>query len=1369
MPNVTDQIINTSEDRVSHPSDSSDSSPSDLRRRLEDLPSPNEFTLLADRVAALGRRIGRKREFFLRLHGVANRIEENDEWEEEEQRAEPWESSLGASRSKDARARRRARARLENSSCYNDKAMVISQAGGPINPSKLTNDDKSNPAESSVDRSARDGDCLRLPAIEISRRQSRPSSLSEPSSTRYSYHNNGESRDIRSAISAFHSHRSRISRDSALKSADLPSVSPFSLNSIRPKKFGGYRPPSGVVLKNLSSGSESESVNEVNRELSSTRKIGNSIATLELSSPESKVAAINEPIKKMPIMSARNDITGSILPNLLPSSRSLGNDNSDRRISQDILNTLRSCIVEQVNHDGNMTKTCNELEKITRNAVKAVFNERARCDELVTKTCNEFQIEPKYEKTHNKRIEVPQNTSTFSARNFMSESAETSICNERIHDDSTMKIYNEFKQIESDFEDKRNQEEETESYRCITSEIHRDDIKDQFTFNCSTNQSNFEVNASENIDRNVLDTSKWNQLTNLYTQETVETPHLTERIQSDILEEALSSRASEPLESEGQSRSSCTGKIYLQKEELSSRRPQNNDIDTSDNCDQEIVTKVPALALNSQDISYSTSADSREYSATRPLDAHALIRALSDVSLKRKRQEENVPRKREDFCRHGKDAIDASSTASEFPAKGETWRVPRSSTSDSPRKSLSRVPSRIPIRIYNSKTISATSDKLSGYCKHPENSNKNYEETKFIDQDDVRSEVNESVVHRRSNVNLSYSQVRKQDSSMRSRDRDIEVKSGTFTPDKGTEYEANNHEFESVPFSNPRSPQSTPFGDYAYDRMQCFPEIRSGGCTPVFFNKVIYSGNRNYAKIDDDVRSRSDRSISQKSADTVDITSATESPRIFKNKKNESSQVESLRNAEENVTWRTEDDCASINDEENPEDVKDKDYYSAYDEKQKELYLQTKEHFKLAIERTCDPSSPFTIQHLKLNPSSEIEKSARKQQADLEFNGDQLSFDPNLDLTKVAQSENLTFQIRRKQELSRISSSTFNLNCESKKKKKSQERFPFTISESAALSTKYQDANDLFPDKNLDSTEETNNQLEEKTVYQLQMHPSITRLATSGLEDTMADIVCCVAQEQKDVKSESSSKSRIKALVRIFSSKLRRASKQPNGDKTWESAKVIYENRACQIDSKANSCSDDSSMEEAHRMNFDKSSSNPVIDYHIEKCSSMLVPSGHILKKTESLQTIAQKHPYRRYDRDDLWIQDIKEPSCNIKKDANTSQKKDEANNLQENSPKDPYSIFLAKDLQSLSESNIDHDVMISDHVAPLDAQSKQSIDQKIPSIVMPEEIEKDLTGCLCWRLCHIIAPSKYRSSIREQVSSSRTKRSGFLLWKRKK
>lgn len=1308
-------------------SDSSDSSPSDLRRRLEDLPSPNEFSILADRVAALGRRIGRKHELFLRLHGVANRIEENDEWQDEELRAEPWKSSLGASRSKDARARRRARIRSESSSQGDDREMVISRSGGPIDPAKITDDDKSNPAESSVDRSARDDDYLKLPAIEIPRRQSRASSLSEPSSTRCSHRNNGNSRDIKSAISALHSCRSFAPRDNALKSTDLPSVSPFSLNSVRPKRFGGYRPSSGVVLKQLSSGSESESVNGMNYGLSSARKIDNSIETLELSSPESKVQAnINESVKKMPIMPARNDIIGSILPHLLPSSRSLGDDNLDRRISQD---TSRSC-VEQINRDGYMTRAYNEVEKINRNVARAAFNEQARCNELTTKTCNELRIEPKYEDTHDERKEVPQNTLTFSTRSFTSESAEvvTSICNEQIHDDPITKTYNEFKQIKSDFEDKRNQKEETEIH-------HRDDIKDQFIFNCPMDQLNLEVNSSENIDRNILATSEWNRLTSLYTQEAVETPHLTERIQSDTLEETLSSRAG-PFESEGHNRSSCRPKIYLQQEALSSRRSQNNDIDTSDNY-QEIITKVPALALNSQDISYSTSAGSREYSATQSLDPHALIRALSDVSLKRK--QENVSRKREDFYRHGKDTIDASSRASNknFPAKGETWRVSRSS--ESPRKSLSRIPSRIPIRIKSS-TITSVNE-VSGYRKLLESSNKNEEVASFIVN---RSKLNETVIRQQS-ING---------------DMEALHKSGTMftSPSKGTIKYDN---LERSTSSNLRNSLSTPFGDYIYDRTRCFPATGSGRKNCQLFNKMVYSGDRDYAKIDDDARSRSDHSISRKSADTVDITSVTQSPYVFKNKKNESSRIESLRNVEENVTWRTEDDCASINDEENSEDVKDRDYYSAYDEKPEKLYLQTKEHFKLATERMCNPSSPFTIQHLKLDPSLEIEKGARKQQAgnDLEFNSNQLNFDPNF-----AKSENITFRIQRKRELSEISSSIFNLNYEAKRKKKSQERFPFTISEASTI--KHQDTRDyLSSDKNIDCREKMNDQ-REKTVHQLQTHPSIMRLATSGLEDTVADILCCVAQEQKEV--ESSSKSRMKTLMRrIFSSKLRQAPKQLNDNKTLEPTKIIYENRACQVDSKANSCSGDSSTEEARRMNFDKFSNNRWIDYRVAKCSS-----GNILKRKESLQTIAQKHPYRRYDRDDLWIQDIKEPLSDVKKD-NTSQ----ANNSKENSPKGPCSIILARDFRSdkLSESDIDHsslpkhhyDVLISDYMIPA-CPSKQSTERNISNVI-PEDIEEDLTSCICWKLCRIIAPSRYRSSIRDQVSSSRTKRSSFLLWKRKK
>lgn len=1301
-------------------------------------------------MAALGRRICRKREVFLRLHGVANRIEENDEWEEREQRAET-ESSLRTSRPKDARARRRARVRLESSLRRDDKAMVISQADGSTNSSTITTDDKLNPTESSVDRSARE-DRLRLPAIAISRGKSRSSSLSEPSSTRFSAYNNGESRDKCKTLS--HSYRNFTSRDSASKSTDLPSVSPFSLSSIRPKKFGGYRPPSGVILKNLSSGSESESANEMNRGFSSVRKIGNTITTLELSSPESMaVPSVNEPIKKMPIMSARNDITGSILPNLLPSSRSLDNDDLNRRIAQ---NTSRS-YAEQINRDE--TKTYNQSEKINI-PVKDVFNERASHDGFVTKTSSDFrQVEPEYEGTRYQRQEMPQDTSIFFTKSFMLEFAEPvpSAYNEQVtHNEPTMKVYDEFKRVGSEFEIVQ-EKEEAEDYRRITKTQY--DIKNQFDFNCSPGRFNFEVHSLEN-NEGVLDMAEWNRSKSPYPKEAIDTSHFIERIQNDVTEGALSSQTSEPYGSGDHSRSSCTAKTYLQKETFSSRRPQTG-IDTPDKCDQEILTKVPTLALNSQDISYSTSAGSRERSATQSLDPHALIKALSDVSLKQEKQVDDASRKREGFY-HDKDTIDASSGALDFPTKGETWRVPRSSTLESPRRSLSRIPSRIPVRIPSNKNLSGND---SG-CYKPENSKEIaiYEESKFIEN----SVPCESIVHQ---MNSSYFEICKQN-SLRSRNEST----GPFAPDdEAAEYEINDHALKgNLASSSLRSPQSTLFGDYAYDKMQHLSESKfKESCSPVFFHKAAYSSDRDYAKIDDDVRSRSDRSTSRKSVDTMDVTSATESPGLSKYKKDESFRIESLRNAEENVIWRTEDESGSINDEENLENVKD---YTTHDKKSKGLYLQDNEHYKLAIGRMCEPLS-FRSRYLQLNSPSEIQKSGRKRNHvgdNPEFN-DRLSFDQNLEASKNATLENLTFHVHRTQDQSnfaaRMSSSTLNLNCEPKrkKKKKSQERFPFTISEaSEAMSVEHEDTNDYqSPDKNLSRTK-MDDHLREKTGYQLKVHPSLTRLATSGVEDTVADILCCVAEEKKE--TTTSSKSMIRAFVRIFSLKLKKAPKQLNDDKTLESTKIIYENNACREDSKANSCSDDSSSKEVYKTY----SNNRWTDHHA--ANPMLVSTWETLKKTESLQAIVQKHPHRRFDRDDLWVQDIKDSSFDEKKDSEMLQRNDKADRSEESSAKDRYSIFLAKNLQSNEPSASNHispkeqqDVIISGNVTS-DEKSKQNIDRKVPPNLISETEEvEDLTGCFCWRICHIFAKSKYRSPVKVQVSASKTKKSDSLLQKRKK
>ncbi|KAL0102182.1 hypothetical protein PUN28_018606 [Cardiocondyla obscurior] len=1222
---------------------SDDSSPSDLRRRLEDLPSPNEFIFPADRVATFGRQICHKREGFLGPHGVANRIEENDEWEEREQRA-GLESTFEASRPKDARARRRARTRLKSLSCRDDETMVISQAVTAAD--SLSVIDKLNLPES-VDKSARD-DRLRLPAIATLRKQSRSSSLSEPFSSRFPHSSNGESRDMKSKTD-FLNHRNFTPRDRELKTTDFPSIlPPFSLSGVQPKKFGGYRPPSSVIPKNSGSNSESGSVNVTSRGYFSVRKAGNAVASSELSSSRATtVSSIDEAIRKMPITSARSDITESILPSSLPSSRLLDND-LERRAARN----TRSCI-EHVNPD--KTKTRDEPGKINT-PVKPIVNERTSYGGFVAKTSSELrQDEPEYEDARYQQQETPRATPTFLGRSFPSEStklAATARDEQIIHSESA-KAYNNFKRSSLEF--KGAEDEKEGDYWCAPSKLcHDGRQQQQFEFNCPTGQFNYE--------------------------------------NGDVAEEALSSQLSEAYGSEDHSRSSCTAKRYLLRGTLSSRRPQD---DTSDGRDQEIITKVPTLALNSRDISYSTSAGSRECSATLPLDPHALIKALSNVSLRREKQNEDASRKRGGFYRDA-DAIDTPGEASVFPTKGETWRVPNFTE---PRKSLSHVSSKIPVRI-SSGVIAPSDNKCAERYKSESTTEAaSYAVGKFIERNDA---AGESIARRRSATStLTRSQICNEMA---------EIKINDCAP-------------RSLISSGLRSSKSTLYAGYARDEMQRSPENKIREENPFkFLHKAACSSDRDYAKIDDDIQSRSDRSTSRKSADTADITSATDSLGLVKYKRTKSFRIETLRNVDENVTWRTEDECASINDEDDPEGAKEVDYVSD-DETSR---LQDKD-YKLAIGEMCGP-----LRTRRLN-SSGIEKASRKRCAgdDLEFNDDEMSLDGNLEVAKVAQSESLA---RRAQEVSgsaaRISS--LNLNRETKRKKKSQERFPFTISEvSGALSLKDKDASDhQSSDRNLDC-EKTNDRPREEAVYQLKMHPSLTRLAVSGAEDTVADILCCVAQEKRD----AASKSKIKALAKIFSLKLRKAPKQPN-DEAPEATKIIYENNACNADS----CSGDSSTEEARKTCDD----DPWVDQRAADSEAARTSSRDTPKKAESSQAVARECIRRQYDRDDLWVRDVEDPSFTGEKN---SVEDNEANGSKRSPTKDRYSIFRAGSLRS-NESSIPNsddslkeqrDMLIFDHVTAPDGKSKRNIDRKVPSnfVFQVEDAEEEPTGCLCWKLCH--------------------------------
>jgi len=1273
---------------------------------------------------------------------VANRIEENDECEEREQRGL---DILGAFRPKDARARRRARVRQETSP-NGDEAMVISQSAGadPSHPNadpfktNAANDDKSSLAES-VERPARDHGYLQSSTIEMSRRQPRSVSLSEPSSTRSGHHHNNVAWHEKLNVHSFRN--SYTPRENSSNSADLPSVAPFSISNVRPKKFGGYRPSSGMILKNLSSGSESESANETSRpQKTSTATI------LELSSPESKSAAANGLAKKT---SVRNDPTRSMLPNLPSSTRSLRGESANRSVSQE--DTRITYMPGHANRDDTLVRFSNQMDDvIAEPRVKTYHNKQTICDDLATSNLYEsWHIAAKYECDENE--DASQNAFGYSARSFLSESGEMpmSARNERLSSD-ILGGYDKLKQTKAQFEDGYNEQAELESYRALASTMRHDEMKDPRSLGRLLEEAVSDIEASFPESSDLYD-AKWIRRK---VKSGEAPPDSIERAKTALAEDTMSSETPEPFGSEDHSRSSYVTKMCLQMDIFSNERLQSNVDAIMDKYDQEIatMTKVPTLVLNSQDVSYSTSTGSRDCPAAQPLDPHALIKALSDVSLKRERQE-SASRKHEETHPSRLDNNAVTSDLPNFSAKGETWRVARSAESET-KRSLTRVASKIPVRISSSKNVLFVNNLPECY-KNVETSSKpaNDEKAQFV-KDGAQSEASRNVVQQRSSS--PYSEVCRQRSSQRTRDVSIEVvsirtQSNGFPSDNETA-----NDYKALISPHLHSPH-TPYGNEGiYDKTACSSNKSrfDANVPPMSSNEGSYSSSRDYAKIDDDVRSRSDHSTSRKSVETMNITSATESP--YPKYKQDSIP----RNTEENATWRTEDECASIDNEEGTKDLEDRDYDS-YSNKAEETYsTRTKERFEPKLVELYSWSASKKQDIPQIDLSSEIERITRRQANYAEQEPNPYR---NLEPVEVTEAENPT-NPRNAEMSDYVAEMSPTLNPltgqEPRKKKKSQERFPFTISEASRtimneqIETRQQSD---YQSPNKDYAEDPLN-----VIRQLKAHPSITRLASAGLEDTVAEILCCVAQERRE--SESSSGSRMRAFVRILSSKLRKGSKQkPKRSRYTEPAKIIYENRACQVTSKTNSCtSADSSTEKVHKLNLDESSNH----WMNQSSNSALIFDGNVLNKSDSLQVMAQEHP-RKYERDNLWVQDVKETLLGEKEAKMTREKSDE--DKPERDAKDRYSIFLAKDFQSdkLSRS---HDTRKKDdmptcsHRLSADGNGRRTTDQ---SFVDLEEMEENLTGCLCLRLCRLFMPSSNRFSMKQ--SATKMKKSTLPLRKRRK
>ncbi|KZC04046.1 hypothetical protein WN55_03831 [Dufourea novaeangliae] len=331
--------------------------------------------------------------------------------------------------------------------------------------------------------------------------------------------------------------------------------------------------------------------------------------------------------------------------------------------------------------------------------------------------------------------------------------------------------------------------------------------------------------------------------------------------------------------------------------------------------------------------------------------------------------------------------------------------------------------------------------------------------------------------------------------------------------------------------------------------------------------------------------------------------------------------------------------------------------------------------------------------------------------------------------------------------------------------RKSQDRFPFTISEKPST------ASYKHPGR-LGNMDEESNSLER--TYKLDLHPSITRLAGGGFEDTPAGIIDYVSYIE-----EQPTKSGMRGLMQRFSARLKK-SKKREGD-TGSNANmtsVLYENRDYHGDSVGDSCSESSLLKEFKM--YQNLLEKPRINKESpDEKSSTITEKSPCSKSKSPKDTLPSVDSSRRSDHQDLWVQKIKNPNSSRKDEHQIVEtpKKTEEKTL-----RDPYSVFFVKSSQTtpdtsgrelLPEEEPRKDVSsgrkrnkvrfrgstlavmakVSDENVPKEQIKKQ----KLESSTRKKNANR---GCLCLRFYRMIIPiPKNRSRISRATSSLSIKR----------
>ncbi|XP_033229548.1 uncharacterized protein LOC117181089 [Belonocnema kinseyi] len=246
---------------------SEESTASSLKRRLRDLPSPSESSPFHDGSVISGRLLRKERDFFYHLQELSNSIEEKDETEVSSASSETRISSVIGSKLKNSRARKRAKTidAIQNKNVQygsklltdSDRDSVSKSSRGSSLKTMIPKIDNREDSECSQN-SSRCGDS--------SGRRLRSSNIDFHGSTKSSSSNLTHSGDRHKR----HLYRNDLKPQNDVMTSPLSPSSPLNFSGTFPilsnntkivKKVGGYRPAS-VLLRNLSSESESDSGND---------------------------------------------------------------------------------------------------------------------------------------------------------------------------------------------------------------------------------------------------------------------------------------------------------------------------------------------------------------------------------------------------------------------------------------------------------------------------------------------------------------------------------------------------------------------------------------------------------------------------------------------------------------------------------------------------------------------------------------------------------------------------------------------------------------------------------------------------------------------------------------------------------------------------------------------------------------------------------------------------------------------------------------------------------------------------------------------------------------------------------------------------